>query len=85
MIDFIVDLLSGNYKSQWFFFEFWVKFLMENGIRLIIDSQSVMSNKKILIFVCHMFPDLYKSPVESDNQCYFVVSSDLISLKYCLR
>ena len=32
-----------------------------------------------------MFPDLYKSPVQSDNQCYFVVSSDLISLKYCLR
>ena len=67
------------------FFRILSKILVENGIRLIIDSQSVMSNEKFLIFVCHMFPDLYKSPVESDNQCYFVVSSDLISLKYCLR
>ena len=56
MIDFIVDLLSGNYKNKWLFFEFWVKFLMENGIRLIIDSQSVMSNKKNLNFCLSYVP-----------------------------
>ena len=47
-MDIIFDLFRGNYNRRYFFSSnFCEKLYSSDGFRPIIDSQSVMSNKKL--------------------------------------